>query len=287
MGNCISESKTPPIEKHKQALPVAVTKKPRAKRQKQSSKLDLMLETPKESMTKTSQDLTIPENAVYTSDCPECSATSSSPTTATPPDCPLASLSLDENETSESVSKVGMYHAENGKYSDALDCHRRALLLHKRESDGLQNEHTAKHYDNLGAVYHGSGAASRAASYYHKALAIRVNLHGEEHLSTATSYDKVGKAYSEQGDYDRALNFHHKAKHVKKKLLGRNHEDTAKSFWNIGDVHYRKGEYDDALLYFNKAKDVQDRVLEENHPDREITRKSIDDAMKGKLQSKK
>lgn len=276
MGNCTSErkdSKPPPVEKHK---PIA--KKSRTKRQKQSSKLDLMLDTP--TSMKSSQDMAIPENEVYSpEDCPndDCPV-------VVAPDCPL---SLEENETSESVSKVGMYHAENGNYGDALDCHRRALALHKKESDGLQNEHTAKHYDNLGAVYHGSGAANRAASYYHKALAIRMNLHGEEHLSTAESYDKVGRAYLEQGDYDRALNFHHKAKHVKKKLLGRSHKDTAKSFWNIGDVHHRKGEYDIALLYFNKAKEVQDKVLEENHPDREITRKSIDEATKCKLQSKK
>jgi FOG: TPR repeat len=280
MGNCISERKEsststskPPLEKHK---PVA--KKSRAKRQRQSSKLNAMLDTP--SSMKISQDVSIPENEVYSPDhdCPDCPP---SPL----PDCPC---SLDgENETSESVSKVGMLHVENGNYIDALDCHRRALALHKKESDGLQNEHTAKHYDNLGAVYHGSGAANRAASYYHKALAIRINLHGEDHVSTAESYDKVGTAYSEQGDYERALNFHHKAKHVNKKLLGRYHKVTAKSFWNIGDVHYRKGEYDNALLYFNKAKEVQDRVLEENHPDREVTQKSIDDATKSKLESQK
>jgi Tfp pilus assembly protein PilF len=286
MGNCLSERVVdnrpppPPIDKHKPL--VSNKKKTRAKRQKQSSKLDVtMLDPPKSTKTSSPNEMVIKENEVLSpeqedDDCPTA-------TTALP-DCPF---SLPEDETSESLSKVGLYHAENGNYSGALDCHRRALALHKKESDGLQNEHTAKHYDNLGAVYHGSGFANRAASYYHKALAIRINLHGEEHLSTAESYDKVGKAYSEQGDYERALNFHHKAKHVKKKLLGRNHKDTAMSFWNIGDVHYRKGEYDDALLYFNKAKDVQDRVLEKDHPEKEIIQKSIDQATKRKMELEK
>lgn len=181
-----------------------------------------------------------------------------------------------EQETSSAISQIGHEHVKQGNFGKALDFHRRALALHKKESGGLQNEHTAKHYDNLGSVYHGTGAANRAASYFHKALAIRLNVHGEDHLKTAQSYDKVGIAYAEQGDYERALNFHHKAKHVKKKLFGREHGNTARSFWTIGDVHYRKGDYDEALGYFKKAKEVQDRVLDQDHSDKIATKNSIE-----------
>jgi len=187
-----------------------------------------------------------------------------------------------EQEASSSISRIGHDHLKQGNYSEALDCHRQALGLHKKESGGLQNEHTAKHYDNLGYVYYATGSANRAASYYHKALAIRLNVHGEDHLKTAQSYDKVGIAYAEQGDYKRALNFHHKAKHVMKKLFGREHGNTARSFWNIGDVHYRKGDYNEALDYFKKAKEVQDGVLDQDHSDKVATQNSIDLANQAK-----
>ena len=76
------------------------------------------------------------------------------------------------------MSQIGDTHTTNGNYGEAVKCHKRALAMHKKESGGLQNEQTAKHYDKLGSAYHGSGAANRAATYYHKALTIRMNLHG-------------------------------------------------------------------------------------------------------------
>lgn len=186
-------------------------------------------------------------------------------------------------QTASSLKKIGLKCVRDGNFSLALDCHRKALAMHKKESGGEQNEDTAEHYDNLGTVYHETGAANRAASYYHKALTIRLNLHGQDHLSTASSFDRIGTAYSEQGDYARALNFHHKAKHVKKKLLGREHEGTAKSFWNIGDVHYKKGDFDEAMIYFNKALDVQKRVLDDDDPDKATTIESIDNTQQSIL----
>lgn len=193
---------------------------------------------------------------------------SSSPSSPSPP------ISCTDMETASVMRDRGLEHVKNKDYAEALGCHRRALALHKQESQE-QNEDLANHYDNLGTVYQETNAANRAASYFHKALTIRLNLHGQDHLSTASSFDRIGTAYSEQGDYDKALNFHHKAKHVKKKLLGRDHEETAKSMWNIGDVHYRKKDYNDALIYFGKALDVQGRVLDDDHPDKVATQNSI------------
>ena len=188
--------------------------------------------------------------------------------------------------TASYMREIGLQHSKEKDYAKALNCHRKALVLHKKESGGEQNEDLAKHYDNLGTVYQATSAANRAASYFHKALTIRLNLHGQDHILTAGSFDRIGDAYFDQGDYDRALNFHHKAKHVKKKLLGRDHAKTAKSFWNIGNVHYMKKDYDEALEYFHKALDVQGRVFDsDHHPDKVATRESI--GMINKAMSKK
>lgn len=257
MGNCLSEriNNQPVKEKHETIKPPF-----RAQRTKQSSKIDLMFMGPQSTGARRSHEVSISEDEE---------------TLLGAHDTLEPATSTEQENSAVSMSQIGDAHVKRGNYSEALDCHRQALALHKKESGGLQNEHTAKHYDKLGSVYHGTGAANRAASYYHKALAIRLNVHGEDHLSTAESYDKVGTAYAEQGDYDRALNFHHKAKHVKKKLYGREHGNTARSFWNIGDVHYRKGDYDEALAYFKKAKEVQEKVLGADHPDKTATQNSI------------
>lgn len=190
--------------------------------------------------------------------------------------------------TSSMLSNRGHHHTKQGEYGKALQCHRRALALHKKESSSSgtpQNEETASHYDNLGAAYQHSGRANanRAVSYYHKALTIRLNHHGgsEDHISIARSLDKIARAYSDLGDYDRALHFHHKAKHIQKKLLGRDHEDTARTFWHIGNVHYQRGEEEDALIYFNKALDVQKKVLDSEHADKIKTQQSIDLIVRG------
>jgi len=264
MGNCFSERiNNQPVEEKLETVKPAI----RPKRTKQCSKIDLMFMGPQSTGARRSHEVSISENE---------ETLLGAHNTLEP------ATSTEQQNSSASMSRIGDEHVKSGNYGEALNCHREALALHKKESGGLQNEHTAKHYDKLGSVYHGTGAANRAASYYHKALAIRLNVHGEDHLSTAESYDKVGTAYAEQGDYDKALNFHHKAKHVKKKLFGRSHGNTARSFWNIGDVHYRKGDYDEALDYFNKAKEVQEKVLSADHPDNTATQNSIDLARKAK-----
>ena len=74
--------------------------------------------------------------------------------------------------------------------------------------------------------------------YYNRALAIRKNIYGENHLDVATSYNNIGMVYSDQGDYTKALEYYTKALNILKKTLGDDHSSTKNAKENVLQISY-------------------------------------------------
>ena len=84
-----------------------------------------------------------------------------------------------------------------------------------------------------------------------RALAIRLKLLGEEHLSTADIYHSIGDTQRALGDYPSALESTKHALDIRLKLLGEEHPSTADIFHSLGDTQRALG----CLLYTSDAAD--------------------------------
>jgi tetratricopeptide (TPR) repeat protein len=119
---------------------------------------------------------------------------------------------------------------------------------------------------SFGASQCFQGEYEKALEYGQKALAIRLNLNGEEHPDVADSYHNIGDAYNEQGEYAKALEHFEKALAIRMKVYGEEHPDVAASFNDMCIISRELGQYGKALEYGHKGLVIRQKIYGEEDP---------------------
>jgi len=109
--------------------------------------------------------------------------------------------------------------------------------------------------------YHG------AEPLFRKALKIRIEVLGPNHLFTATSYLNLAWFYETMGIYDEALSLYYKAYEISNKVLGLQHLDTVKILANLGRLFQVKGDYIGAEALYQKTLSTREKISGPEHPD--------------------
>ena len=60
----------------------------------------------------------------------------------------------------------------------------------------------ATSYNNLGLVYKAMGELEQAKDYHQRALEIKINVLGPNHIKVATSYNDLGLVYQALGELE-------------------------------------------------------------------------------------
>ena len=81
------------------------------------------------------------------------------------------------------------------------------------------------------------GELEQAKDYHQKAIEIRKNALGPNHIDVATSYNNLGLVYEALGELEQAKDYHKKAIEIRKNALGPNHITVAASYDNLGSVY--------------------------------------------------
>ena len=103
--------------------------------------------------------------------------------------------------------------------------------------EGVQdNLVAANQYNNLGLEYNAKGEYVKAIEFIEKALAIDLNVHGDQHPDTAIDYNNLGLVYNAQGRYMKAVRFFKKALKIFDKVLGHDHPNTKAVARNLARV---------------------------------------------------
>jgi tetratricopeptide (TPR) repeat protein len=95
-----------------------------------------------------------------------------------PPD----DANLERASTVQALNSLGLYLQRNGRRSEAIDLHRRALLKAPRSFDALAS---------LGNAYAAMGKVDRAQSYFYKALEVRPES-ADAHLALGRLFTRKG-----------------------------------------------------------------------------------------------
>ncbi|NEQ09701.1 MAG: tetratricopeptide repeat protein [Moorea sp. SIO4E2] len=91
------------------------------------------------------------------------------------------------------------------------------------------------------------GKYSEAIPLAERALEIRQEVLGEEHLDVATSLNNLALLYKSQGRYAEAEPLYQQALALRKKLLGEDHPHVATSLNNLALLYKSQGRYVDIL----------------------------------------
>lgn len=140
-------------------------------------------------------------------------------------------------------------------------------LLNISSTTGLQNEDIASCLSSLGLVYQSQGDLDRARELHHRALAIREQIHGDEHIATATSLNNIGGVYHERGDLGMARDYYWKALEIKGRNYGWDFPHVANSFNNIAEISHEQGDLCGAVAMHKRALKIRQRLYGEEHPD--------------------
>lgn len=121
--------------------------------------------------------------------------------------------------------------------------------------EGLAQAHLAK------------GDLGEAESLYKRALALRQEKQGGEHIDLAAAHNNLGVVYFKKGAYKEALSSFEKALVMRRKTLGNDHLDVGKVLYHLAMACHAEKRYDEADGHYRKALDIKNKQLGNNHPD--------------------
>lgn len=127
-------------------------------------------------------------------------------------------------------------------------------------------EQAATLQTNLGYLLRTQGELAGARPYYERALAMREQVLGPQHLLTALSLNNLGYLLQEQGDLAGARPYYERALAICEQVLGSQHLLTASSLNNLGGLLQAQGELAGARSYYERALAIYEQVLGRQHP---------------------
>jgi tetratricopeptide (TPR) repeat protein len=108
-----------------------------------------------------------------------------------------------------------------------------------------------------------------------KALDIRKEQLGADHMITASSYNNIAAIHQKQGDYEKSLAWHTKALKICEGIYGTEHPETAKMYHNLAANYHHMGDYDNGLDLFCRSLVAMSNCGLADHPNVDIYGKSL------------
>jgi two-component sensor histidine kinase/Tfp pilus assembly protein PilF len=151
--------------------------------------------------------------------------------------------------TATAYNNVGFACSMQGKLSEALKYHRKALKLW----EGMGNEeNSSKAFNNIGVLYRLAGDFRMAEVYFNKAL--KILKRQSDTLGVALCLNNLGGIYKEQDNFTKALESYEVA--LKLRTIMNEQNGRASTLNNIGALYKMQNNLDSALFYFQRSLDL-------------------------------
>jgi len=117
----------------------------------------------------------------------------------------------------------------------------------------------------LATVLSDLGDLKQAKEYHERALAIRLQKLGPDHVDVASSYNNLANVLSDLGDLKQVKEYHERALAIQLQKLGPHHVDVATSYNNLATVLGDLGDLKQAKENFERALNLLETLAPE-HP---------------------
>jgi tetratricopeptide (TPR) repeat protein/transcriptional regulator with XRE-family HTH domain len=135
------------------------------------------------------------------------------------------------------------------------------------EQDDLSFPEAARLLDLTGFYLEERGQFEQAEPLCLKALQMREQLFGPEHLDVAESLDHVAWLYHEQERYAEAEPLALRALEIRERALGPGHPDVARSLRTLAEIYHDWGNDDLAEPLYWQALKIREQAFGPDHPD--------------------
>lgn len=106
---------------------------------------------------------------------------------------------------------------------------------------------------------------SEAEPFYQRALRIREQRSGREHLNVAASLDGLANLYRDRGKYGEAESLYQRALRIQEQQLGQGHLDVAISLEGLAILYKEQGKYGEAVRLHQRALAIREQQLGPGH----------------------
>ncbi len=159
------------------------------------------------------------------------------------------------------INALGQIQLNKGRTDLALEQFQKAL-----ESAPANAIYLSDIYNNLGVAQWDNGNTDLAVEYQLKALNLRRQAFGENHIKTAAIYNNLGLTYS-RTDQEKSLEYYQKALIIYQNIYKDGMQPAlAIAYSNIGFIYGQKKDYNKALDNFEKVLGIWTKIYGPEHP---------------------
>ncbi|MCP3961225.1 MAG: tetratricopeptide repeat protein [bacterium] len=119
----------------------------------------------------------------------------------------------------------------------------------------------------LGRIYLGLGENEDAGPLLEEALALRRQVHGDEHPDVAESLSNLAWLRWEKGDRERAGPLFRESLEMRRRLLGDEHPDIAENLHDLASFHEEEGDFEAAESLHRESLEMRRSLFGDEHPD--------------------
>ena len=171
--------------------------------------------------------------------------------------CELRSLIGDTLDVAQLYYVHGITLSQMGCYREGIEVLKTSLLV--RNKTCRESAHHGETYHQLGWSYYQQENYETALELHKKALVVKKNLFGEQHLKAADTYHELGNTCYKLARYDTALGYNRKALAVRKAC--EDEKAIAESQFAIGCTLFKLKHYKQALKANNSSFIVREQLL--------------------------
>jgi len=175
-------------------------------------------------------------------------------------------------KTAMTYQDIGIVQAKLGKFNQALLSLQTCLEIQEQVFGTPNNPEVAITRSHLGhtIVQRGDDGDELleyrgALQQYKKALVIREQCLGEDHLDVAESYQNIGQSLCKLGDFQGALAANRESLSILESLLGEEHADVASAHCLLGNVLHDQSDFQGAMEEYSIALAIREEVFGKSH----------------------
>ena len=171
----------------------------------------------------------------------------------------------------EILGQVCCFHSE---YVSAMKYFSVALKLIEDSTISTGPDHghvkrVSRIYHNIGLLHSELSDYQQAKEYFERALSIKLNTFGPDHVEVAATYHNMSTLHGHLGNNQQAKKYYERALFIQLNKLGPDHVDAyvARTCLNMGNVHRNLGDNQQAKKYYERALSINLKKLGPDHVD--------------------
>lgn len=172
-----------------------------------------------------------------------------------------------------SINHLARVYISKGNFSEAITLCEKALEM---ASESISHSQTGRNSENLlvlavcsgnlAEAFRLKGDHSKAEPLFIRALDIKKDFYGENHLEVAKGFNNLASLYYSQERYSEAGVYFEKALSIYKRLVGNEHPEISQTLLNLGNTYRAKNLYKKAEPCLKQSLRLREKLFGKSHP---------------------